>query len=553
MDLVGIDRGLSVAVCTALEQKYGLPRASIILSTSHTHTGPVVRGNLETMYNLDQTQQQLVAEYARTLQSNLVDVVGAALRKVAPAQLTWGIGKATFAVNRRNNKEVDVPKLRDAGQLKGPVDHDVPVLSVRDAQGVRQIVCGYACHATVLPFYEWSGDYPGFAQIELEKAHPEAIALFWAGCGADQNPLPRRSVALAKEYGRQLADGVEAVLQHSLTAIRGSLAAAYTEIALPFGDLPTREQIVQDSLSANRFVAARAKHLLKEMERNGSLRGTYPYPVQVWQVGPDLTFVALGGEVVVDFALRLKREIAPGKTWVAGYTNDVMAYIPSLRVLKEGGYEGGGAMIYYGLPTVWGPRVEELIVAAVHRVGPQGSGQVSPSATPGQLVTYNSGRWHRGPHTRLGRCRADSGNVHPPPSRGEHPMSEINPTPAEYPPSAVAMERRSRVRYTSTLEVSCRRAENLDELVWPGRIVNISIGGIGLLLRRRFPVDLLLKVELNTSNPARPLVLQVRVVHATAIKDDGTPCWLHGCSFARELSAAELEPILNSDTSRLSS
>ncbi len=88
--------------------------------------------------------------------------------------------------------------------------------------------------------------------------------------------------------------------------------------------------------------------------------------MQAWQIGRDLTFVALGGEVVVDYSLRLKKELGRDGTWVAGYTNDVMAYIPSLRVLKEGGYEGGGAMVYYGLPTVWGPKVEDVIVAAVH-------------------------------------------------------------------------------------------------------------------------------------------------------------------------------------------
>jgi hypothetical protein len=367
MDLVGIDRKLSMAVCEALARKYGLDRASIMLSTSHTHTGPVVRGNLETMCNLDQTQRQLVEEYGRSLQTKLVDVVGQALRQLAPARLSWGIGQATFAVNRRNNKEGDVPKLRDGGQLKGPVDHDLPVLAVRDAGGkLRAVVCGYACHATVLGFYQWSGDYPGFAQMKLEQAHPGAVALFWAGCGGDQNPLPRRTVALARAYGHQLAAGVEAVLNTPMNPVHGPLAVAYTEKPLPFSELPTREQIVKDSLSQNRFIAARAKHLLKEIEQGGSLRGSYPYPVQAWQLGSDLTFVALGGEAVVDYALRLKKELGPGKTWVAAYTNDVMAYIPSLRVLKEGGYEGGGAMVYYGLPAAWGPRVEELIVATVH-------------------------------------------------------------------------------------------------------------------------------------------------------------------------------------------
>jgi hypothetical protein len=369
MDLVGIPRELAVAVCGDLKTKFGLARESILLSVSHTHTGPVVRPNLSVMYDLDATQQKLAAEYAEALPGKLVGVVGEALANLQPAGLSWGNGHATFAVNRRNNKEADVPNLRDLGQLKGPVDHDVPVLAVRDLRGkVRAIVCGYACHATVLSFYQWSGDYPGFAQSELEKDYPGAVALFWAGCGGDQNPLPRRTVALAETYGRKLAESVEAVLRAPMMPIHGELKAAYTEVDLPFAPLPTRDALVKDAMDKNRFVAARAKLLLQRLEKQGSLHSTYPYPVQVWQLGSGFTFVALGGEVVVDYSLRLKKELGLGRTWVAGYTNDVMAYIPSLRVLKEGGYEGGGAMVYYGLPTVWGPQVEELIVAAVHKL-----------------------------------------------------------------------------------------------------------------------------------------------------------------------------------------
>jgi hypothetical protein len=365
MDLVGIPRDFSLAVCGELNKRYGLPREAILLSVSHTHSGPVIRHNLDEMFDLDQTQRALISEYTQSLQAKLVAVVGEALGKVAPAQLTWGNGQVNFAVNRRNNKEADVPRLRAVGGLKGPVDHDLPVLAVRDGEGhLLAIVCGYACHATVLDSYLWSGDYPGCAQLDLEKAYPGALALFWAGCGGDQNPAPRRSVALAEEYGRQLADGVQAVLNQAMMPITGRLRAAYTEIGLPFAELPSREQLIKDSTDKNRALAARAKHLLQQQGQNLVLPRTYPYPIQVWQLGPDLTFVALGGEVVVDYALRLKKEL--GRIWVAGYTNDVMAYIPSLRVLKEGGYEGGGAMVYYGLPAAWGPRVEDLIVAAVH-------------------------------------------------------------------------------------------------------------------------------------------------------------------------------------------
>ncbi len=97
----------------------------------------------------------------------------------------------------------------------------------------------------------------------------------------------------------------------------------------------------------------------------GKIPETYPYPVEVWRLGDGPTWIFLGGEVVVDYALRLKRNLGGSRTWVSGYCNDVMAYIPSRRVLEEGGYEGGGAMVYYGQPAPWSEQVEEEIVAAV--------------------------------------------------------------------------------------------------------------------------------------------------------------------------------------------
>jgi hypothetical protein len=364
MDLVGIDRELGRAVCGEIEKRQRLPRSAILLSVSHTHCGPVVGKNLQPMYFLNETQQKLVDEYTKDLEAKLVQLAEDALKDLKPAQLAHGQGLATFATNRRNNKEADVPKLRELGRLKGPVDHDVPVLSVRAPNGkVLAVVFGYACHATVLSFYEWCGDYPGFAQRELEQRYPGATALFWAGCGADQNPLPRRTLDLAEAYGKVLARSVDAALKAPMTSVSPRLHASYAEIDLPLADLPSREQIVKDSMGKDKYIAGRAKLLLKQLDTQGSLRQKYPYPVQTWQLG-DLTLVALGGEVVVAYALRLKRELGP--IWVAGYTNDVMAYIPSLRVLKEGGYEGGGAMVYYGLPAVWAPQVEETIIAAVH-------------------------------------------------------------------------------------------------------------------------------------------------------------------------------------------
>jgi neutral ceramidase len=202
----------------------------------------------------------------------------------------------------------------------------------------------------------------------LEKTHPGAVALFFAGCGGDQNPLPRKSVDRAREYGRSLAISVDAALAGVMHPVDGDLDMRYNEISLALDRLPSRDEIVKDSQSTNKFVAQRGVALLKQINAGMPLSQTYPYPVQIWRLGPGLTWVTLGGEVVVDYSLRLKKELGADRTWVAAYTNDVMAYIPSLRVLKEGGYEGGGAMVYYGLPTVWSAEVEETIVKAVHEL-----------------------------------------------------------------------------------------------------------------------------------------------------------------------------------------
>src|SRR5688572_8864110 len=228
IDLVGIDRELSRDVCRRIEERFKLPRAAIVLSVSHTHSGPVVGDNLAPMYTLDERETDRIKNYTARLKDQLVDVVGKAIDSLEPARLSSGAGTATFAVNRRNNPEGEVPQRRQAGTLVGPVDHDVPVLAVHSEDGnLRAVVCGYACHATVLDDYQLSGDWPGAAQNELERRHPGTVVMFWAGCGADQNPVPRRSVEWVHTHGRAFADGVDAVLTKPLKPVPAALTMKY--------------------------------------------------------------------------------------------------------------------------------------------------------------------------------------------------------------------------------------------------------------------------------------------------------------------------------------
>jgi hypothetical protein len=269
-------------------------------------------------------------------------------------------------MNRRLITETGV---RNNPNPDGPIDHDVPVLRIDSPDGkLRAVLFGYACHCTTLSFYQYCGDYAGFAQEYIEQAHPGTTAMFMAGCGGDQNPYPRRTLDYCMQHGRALANGVETALEYRGPPIHGYIGAAVDTVMLDFAEPPSREQLEHKARSKDKYERRHAEVLLEELEKNGKIRTTYPYLVQVVRFGNDLTMVALAGEVVVDYSLRLKSEL-PGRTvWVAGYSNDVFGYIPSARVLREGGYEAGGAMRYTDLPGPFAPSVEERIVAKVHEL-----------------------------------------------------------------------------------------------------------------------------------------------------------------------------------------
>jgi neutral ceramidase len=367
-DLVGIPRSLSEKVASAVTAKTGLDRSRLVLTVSHTHCGPVIADNLVDMYPMPDAEAARIGPYTDRVRVWMIEAIVEALSKLAPAQVSVGQGTARFAVNRRKITPKGV--LNDSNP-EGPVDHAVPVLRVdRPGGGLLAVAFGYACHNTTLPYYRWCGDYAGFAQIDLQERHKGAVALFWMGCGGDANPLPRGTVEHARRYGKQLADAVDAVLSSKTTPLNGRLAARYATVELLFDRLPSKEQIAADLLSKTHAIRKRAEKFAAIVKSGGQIDDRYRhYPVQVVHLGDQVTWVTLGGEVVVDYSLRLKKELAGRRTvWVAGYANDVMAYIPSERVLKEGGYEGDSSMIYYGMPSKWRAGLENRIVGKVREL-----------------------------------------------------------------------------------------------------------------------------------------------------------------------------------------
>lgn len=365
-DLLGLPRAMTTPLREHANKRYGLKPEQILFNSSHTHTGPVLAGSLGGAYFLDATQLAAVNVYTKQLEEKLLGVMGAALKDLSPAKISYAQTTAPFAMNRRQMTEKG---MVIGVNREGVVDRDVPVLRIEAPDGkLRGVVFGYACHNTTLTgeFYQMSGDYAGYAQEALERAHPGATAMFVMGCGADINPYPRSKLEYAQSHGETLARSVGAALGGAMESLGGEIKTALGVTPIPFAPLPTRQEWEARLADTNKYKSAHAARMLDQFKRDGKLPNEYPYTVQVVRLG-DVTLIALAGEVVTDYSLRLKRELA-GKVWVAGYSNDLCSYIPSARMIPEGGYEVIDSQIYYDKPGPYAPELEERIISEAHKL-----------------------------------------------------------------------------------------------------------------------------------------------------------------------------------------
>ena len=186
--------------------------------------------------------------------------------------------------------------------------------------------------------------------------------MYLTGMGADSNPSPRGTLLDCKRHGVELAGAVLGVLDRPMRRVAGKLKLAFDEIELPFEDPPNREQIEKDARSKDPWLKSRAELYLKYLATDKKPPTGIQLPLAAIRLGDDLTFVAMGGEVVVDYGLRFKRLLTADHPWLVGYAFEVPCYIPSVRILKEGGYEAQSSLIYYGYYGPFRTRIEGLLI-----------------------------------------------------------------------------------------------------------------------------------------------------------------------------------------------
>jgi neutral ceramidase len=378
-------RRLHREIVEAARKQFGLEQGDVMLIATHTHSGPALPDGFDPVisWGLDERELRKLRTTADRIRDQTLAAIARALAGLRPARLSFGRGEARFGVNRRVRR--DDGEYTFGANPEGVADRDVPVLLVESPEGAPlAVVFTYACHNTTIRhghegFYKYHPDYAGVAADQIEKQLPGATAIYVTGAAGEIDPQPQGGVDQAEKHGRALAAIVLATLEGTHRhPVGGPLRTTYREILLPLAAVPSRAKYVELSASPVAYRRRHARLILAQMDA-ATLPLEVPLPIQVWWFGDDLTLIALAGEVGVDYALRLKRDFGADRIWPVAYANEVPCYIPSDRVLREGGYEAGwdldqgrgvpgatGNILFYGWAAPLAPGAEDRILTTVH-------------------------------------------------------------------------------------------------------------------------------------------------------------------------------------------
>ena len=363
-DLIGFNRVACDEVKAAVAREAGLTPEQVVVSASHTHTGPEMRlGRPKYVDAFDEA-------YAKDLCRGLGPLVAEAANALEPATLDFATAPCTLGVNRRLKTDEGVAMRPNAA---GPTDPEVCVLRARRADGSPlAVLMSYPCHPTTLGGYLVGADYPGFAQDAVEAAYDGCTALFMQGCGGD---VKVRNVdgcgrfrsgpwEAAQSLGEELGRAALLALGGETRAVAGGLAVRLEEVELPPRDPPTRERAEEMAAHENPWFAKWGREMLRILDAGEAFDPSKTFTVHALTIG-DFVLVGLSGEMCVGYSLRLKRDLAPRPAIIAGYTNGMIGYVPNRAIMDEGGYEVDQAYLYDLTPAPFAYEVEDVVCSRV--------------------------------------------------------------------------------------------------------------------------------------------------------------------------------------------
>jgi len=358
-DIVGFERVMTEAIRRAITHKHGIPAKNVVLAASHTHWGPAAQ------FHATFAAGGPNVWYMGFMEDKILANVDAAIEDLSPATIEYGwIDFRGIGCNRR---------LPVEGQItwgpypEGSFDGHTPILRIRRDQSPRQlVVVGHACHPTSSGKIEkWSPDYPGAMRDLLADKLPDTKGVFIQGCCGDvkvvhKDPETGKLVFSAdpersRQAGEKLARAALAYLEKGpMIPLGGQLACSLATGQLSYGECWSKEEIEKQAYTGSKksYYTWVARQFLALPDHSESFR----YDVQVWKLGNQLTIFGMEGEVCSPWGPMLRSMARTEHAMVIGYVNNVDAYIPDKRIVREGGYEGGEAQKFF-LP---GPFTENI-------------------------------------------------------------------------------------------------------------------------------------------------------------------------------------------------
>ena len=361
LDLSTTTRNLVEDARRLIEESTDVPGTSVMISATHTHTGPVLsgRGNREGDFG---GASDLARSYRDALPAKIAEAVRRAEAALEPAVARAALGsESSIAFNRRfHMRDGSVgwnPGKRNPEIVKaaGPIDPGVPILHLESPEG-RPIATyvNYAVHLDNVGGTAFSADLPFSLANALEAYQgPEAVTLWTAGCCGDINHVnvqwkapqkghenaARMGIILAAEVLRQWPE-LQAVDADSLSVSHADVTLELPEIAPE--DVDQARETLQRNRESNG--ADRPKFLelvdaYKTLDVNDRDGAAQEVEVQVITLGDEVAWVSLPGEIFVELGLDIKRDSPFGWTAIAELANGSIGYIPSRRSFTQGNYE----------------------------------------------------------------------------------------------------------------------------------------------------------------------------------------------------------------------
>lgn len=382
IDSIAVTSSMTSKVAESLKASHAIPRSHLVLSSTHSHTAPHLPASIDNLFREPSTAEQVKASqrYLDQVIAAIHEAIETALNNpISGVQLEIGESSAHFAVQRRLVRD---GRWTNFGvQEGGQVDHRVHVLRMTTADGrLLGAVYQYACHCTTLgpDFNQISGDWAGLSANRLEELNPGSLFLPVIGCGADANPEPRTSYEAAIQHSLQMVDAVSRVLKEKeLEPLPRPSNVQFGMVGLE-PEQPTQTQLKEAAASNDPNESRWAKRMQQTRLAMGRLPESVPLPIHVWTFGDALSWVFLGGEVVVDYQFTIEKELPTGKTWVAAYCDDVPGYVASEAQRPEGGYEVDYSMIFYLQPGRWKSGTQSNILTRVREISQQERGEDEP-------------------------------------------------------------------------------------------------------------------------------------------------------------------------------